>query len=324
MDVIDLIAGPGEAGLRLDSLLAIKAGGLSRSYISTLINNGHAAVNGIQVCKPATRLKQGDTVTLEIPDPIDIDLAPMEMDLDVVFEDSHLVVICKPAGLVVHPTPSAPGGTLVNALLAHCRQSLSGISGELRPGIVHRLDKDTTGLLVVAKDDETHIGLSEQLAAHTVKRRYLALVWNQPPSSSDRIDAPIGRDPLHRIKMGIEQSGRRAVTNYAVMKRYDFAALIECRLETGRTHQIRVHMASVGCPVIADDRYGGLRPRGVPSTRQNRELVADVIRIAGHQMLHAETLGFVHPITGEELEFNAAPPLEFRLARRRLEEGVGK
>lgn len=311
-----------EGGRRLDSFLVSRTGGLSRSYISTLIGNGNASVCDVVTLRPAQRVQPGDVVRLLIPDPVEIDLAPMPMDLDIVFEDDHLVVLDKPAGLVVHPTPSSPGGTLVNALLAHCRTSLSGISGEMRPGIVHRLDKDTTGLLVVAKDDETHVGLSAQLAARTMKRRYVALAWNHPGAPSGRIDAPIGRDPRHRKKMGIDSRGRRAVTNYHVIRRYDFASMMECRLETGRTHQIRVHLASMGCPVIADDRYGGMKPRGVPSSRAVRALVADVIRIAGHQMLHAETLGFVHPVTGEELEFNAAPPLEFRLAARRLEKGL--
>lgn len=323
METIRLTVGEPEAGQRLDSLLALRAQGLSRSYISTLITNGHAQVMGHPVAKPSYRVRPGEEVRLEVPDPEGVDLEPVQMDLDVAYEDEHLVVVCKQAGLVVHPSPSSSEGTLVHALLAHCGDGLSGISGELRPGIVHRLDKDTTGLLVVAKDDETHAGLSAQLASRTMKRRYLALVWNGPQADSGTVDAPIGRDPLQRKRMGIFASGRRAVTNYHVMRRFDLAAMLECRLETGRTHQIRVHAASIGSPVIADPKYGGMKPRGAPSTNSAREYVADVIRIAGHQMLHAETLGFVHPVTGEELEFNAAPPIEFRLALRRLEEGIG-
>ncbi len=322
METIRLEVSGEEAGLRLDSFLVMRVPAMSRSYISTLIQNGRACVDGRISMKPSHRMKTGETVLLDVPDPVGIDLAPEPMDLDIAYEDGHLLVVFKPAGLVVHPAPSAPEGTLVNALLAHCERGLSGISGELRPGIVHRLDKDTTGLLVVAKDDETHKGLSAQLAARTVKRRYLALVWNPPAAGDGTIDAPIGRDPLHRKKMGITRTGRRAVTNYSVLRRFDLAALAECRLETGRTHQIRVHMASIGSPVIADARYGGMRPRGAPSTSACRGYVADVVRLAGHQMLHAETLGFTHPITGEDLEFNAAPPLEFRLAMKRLEEGI--
>lgn len=323
MDTLSLRVAENETGLRLDSFLVMKAPGLSRSYISTLIVNGRVLLQGRQVTKPSYRVRPGDEFQLEIPDPVGIDLTPEPMDLDIAYEDDHLLVLFKPAGLVVHPSPSAPGGTLVNALLAHCIAGLSGISGELRPGIVHRLDKDTTGLLVVAKDDVTHAGLSAQLAARTVKRRYLALVWNRPDPPSGRVDAPIGRDPGQRKLMRITSTGRRAVTNYRVMREFDLASMLECRLETGRTHQIRVHMASIGCPVIADSRYGGMRPRGMPSTVSARSYVSDVVRLAGHQMLHAETLGFVHPVTGEELEFNAAPPLEFHLALKRLEEGLG-
>jgi 23S rRNA pseudouridine1911/1915/1917 synthase len=317
-----LLAEAPDEGLRLDGFLVMRLPELSRTYVATLVHNGRAFVDGKPVEKPSARLRAGNVVELEVPDPVEIEMAPEPMDLDVVFEDEHMVVLVKPAGLVVHPTPSSPGGTLVNALLAHCRENLSGISGELRPGIVHRLDKDTTGLLVVAKDDRTHIGLSAQLSARTMKRRYLALLWNSPPSSTGKVDAPIGRNPHERKSMGIVASGRRAVTNYRVLKRFEFACLVECRLETGRTHQIRVHMASLGCPVIADEKYGGMKPRRVASTRANRELIADVLRLAGHQMLHAETLSFTHPITGEDLEFNAAPPLEFRLTQKRLEKGL--
>jgi 23S rRNA pseudouridine1911/1915/1917 synthase len=321
LDRYRLAAEETDAGLRLDSFLVRRLPGLSRTYITTLVHNGRAAVGGMVARKPAMRLRPGDLVELEVPDAVEIDMAPEPMELDVVFEDQHMVVLCKPAGLVVHPTPSSPGGTLVNALLAHCHHNLSGISGELRPGIVHRLDKDTTGLLVVAKDDKTHIGLSAQLAARTMKRRYMALLWNTPRAGSGKVDAPIGRNPLQRKSMGIIASGRRAVTNFLVLRKFEFACLVECRLETGRTHQIRVHMASLGCPVIADEKYGGMKPRGVPSTKANREFVADVIRLAGHQMLHAETLSFMHPVTGEDMEFNAAPPIEFRLALKRLEQG---
>lgn len=309
-----------EAGLRLDSFLATQEEVvLSRTYISTLIGNGHVSVDGEEVSKPSSRLKAGQTVLLEVPDPVPVDLSPQEMDLDVAYEDEHLIVIDKPAGLVIHPSGTHHGGTLVNALLAHCG-SLSGISGELRPGIVHRLDRDTTGLMMAAKDNFTHAGLSAQLSERTVRRRYLALAWHHPEPPDGRIDAPIGRDPRNRQNMAVTRSGRRAVTNYRTLDSYRLACLLECRLETGRTHQIRVHMARErGCPLIADERYGGMNPGGFESTKRNREMVADVLRLAGHQMLHAETLGFVHPVTGEELEFHAAPPLEFRLVRKRLE-----
>ena len=310
-----------DSGLRLDSFLALQDDlGLSRSYISTLIRNGHVRVDGEAHVKPSTHLRSHQNVVVYIPDPEPIDLVAEDIPLDIVYEDAHLIVVDKHAGLVVHPTPSTRRGTLVNALLYHCSDTLSGISGDLRPGIVHRLDKDTTGLIMVAKDDETHRHLSAQLAARTVKRRYVALCWGAPEPSQGRINGPIGRDPSNRQKMTVIDSGRRAATNYRVLKRYTIASFIECRLETGRTHQIRVHMSvKKNCPIISDTKYGGMSPTGVPSTRENRELVADAIRLAGHHMLHAETLGFVHPVTGEELEFHSAPPIEFRLVQKKLD-----
>ncbi len=310
-----------DTGLRLDSFLALQDDlGLSRSYISTLIRNGHVMVDGETSVKPSTHLKSNQLVKVHVPDPEPIDLVAENIPIDIVYEDNHLIVIDKHAGLVVHPTPSTRNGTLVNALLYHCRDTLSGISGDLRPGIVHRLDKDTTGLMMVAKEDETHRNLSAQLAARTVKRRYVALCWGFPTPPAGRISGPIGRDPHNRQKMTVIESGRRAATNYRTIKKYSIASLIECRLETGRTHQIRVHMSVLrNCPIISDSKYGGMAPRGVPSTRENRELIADVSRLATHQMLHAETLGFIHPITGEELEFNSAPPIEFRLVQKKLD-----
>lgn len=309
----------GENGLRLDAYLVMQDDiEESRSYISTLISNGHVMADGRVVTKPAFSVREGQEVILEIPDAEPIDLSPEPMELDIVYEDHHLLVLNKQAGLIIHPSGTCRSGTLVNALLAHC-DNLSGISGELRPGIVHRLDKDTTGLMMVAKDNITHRGLSEQLSARTVKRRYMALVWSIPVPDGGRIDAPIGRDLHNRQRMGVTTSGKRAVTNYRVLNKYRLASLIECRLETGRTHQIRVHMSvEKSCPIIADEKYGGNRLRGIPSTARNRELVDDVIRLAGHQMLHAETLGFIHPVTEQEMEFNEAPPLEFRLVKNRL------
>jgi len=314
-----------ESGIRLDSFLALQDDlGLSRSYINTLVRNGHVRVDGEVPTRPSTRLHSDQLVAVLVPDPEPIDLIAENIPIDVVHEDDHLIVVDKHAGLVVHPTPSTRSGTLVNALLYHCRNSLSGISGELRPGIVHRLDKDTTGLMMIAKDDQTHRHLADQLASRSVKRRYVALCWGHPSPSGGRIDAPIGRDPRNRQKMTVISNGRRAATNYRVLKLYTIASLIECRLETGRTHQIRVHMSVMKkCPIISDEKYGGMSPRGVPSTRENREMVSDAIRLAGHQMLHAETLGFVHPITHEELEFNSAPPIEFRLVQKKLDSVTG-
>ncbi len=217
----------GDSGLRLDSFLALQDDlGLSRSYISTLIRNGHVRVDGEVTAKPSTRLHSEQIVVVNVPDPEPIDLIPENIPIDIVYEDAHLIVIDKHAGLVVHPTPSTRNGTLVNALLFHCRDSLSGISGDLRPGIVHRLDKDTTGLILVAKDDETHRHLSAQLAARTVKRRYVALCWGFPSPSAGRIEGPIGRDPYNRQRMTVIESGRRAATNYKTIKKYSGQWLI--------------------------------------------------------------------------------------------------
>lgn len=308
-----------DEGLRLDTFLVSQDDvEQSRSYVSTLIRNGHVTVEGLVHTRPSCRLRSGWTVSLGVPDPEPIELAPEDIPLDVVFEDEHLIVVNKQAGLIAHPTAYARSGTLVNGLLYHCK-SLSGISGELRPGIVHRLDKETTGLLVAAKSDVAHRGLSSQLSSRTVKRRYLALCWNHPVSPQGRIDAPIGRHPIHRQKMAVVSGGRRAVTNYRVLKKFRFSGLLEFRLETGRTHQIRVHAStSMGCPVIADSRYNGMKPGGLSRTKADRELLSMVLRLAGHHMLHAETLGFLHPITGEEMEFNASPPTEFHLVQRAL------
>lgn len=308
-----------DKGLRLDTYLVMQDNIVeSRSYLNTLISNGHVTADGVTVTKPAYNVRAGQKIQIEIPDAVPVDLFPEDIELDIVFEDEHLLVVNKQADFIIHPSGTCRSGTLVNALLAHCN-NLSGISGELRPGIVHRLDKDTTGLIMVAKDNITHRGLSSQLSARTVNRRYIALVWHTPVPDADRIDAPIGRDLNNRQKMGVIAGGKRAVTNYKILRRFRFASMIECRLETGRTHQIRVHMSvEKGCPIIADEKYGGITPRNISSTVRNRELVDDVIRIAKHQMLHAETLGFIHPITGDEMEFNEAPPIEFRLAIKRL------
>lgn len=318
MEIYNLKVSKEEEGLRLDSFLALQEDfNLSRTYLSALIRNGHVTLDG-QKTKPAVKLVAEQEIKLEVPDPIPVNLEPEKMNLDVFFEDEHLLVLNKPHGLVIHPTPTSPTGTLVHGLLFHCK-NLSGVGGVLRPGIVHRLDKDTTGLLMVAKDDVTHRGLAEQLAQRTVKRRYLALVWNHPVPDSGKIDLPIGRDPVNRKKMAVVPNGRRAVTNFRLIEDYLNAAKMECRLETGRTHQIRVHLSYNGWPIIGDLVYGGKHPRGSPSTRSNRKLIEDIKRLAVHQMLHAETLGFLHPVTGEELEFQTAPPLEFRLVENRLQ-----
>ena len=233
--------------------------------------------------------------------------APQNIPLQIAFEDDHLIVIDKPAGLVVHPGPGSPDGTLVNALLAHCGDSLSGVGGVARPGIVHRIDKDTSGLLVAAKSDAAHAGLAAQFAEHSIERRYTALAWGEPRPLTGRIDADIGRDPSHRTKMAVRRDGGRAATTYyAVMARYSgLLSLIDCRLSTGRTHQIRVHLAHRGNPLVGDYLYGGRRHLPQP-WRETPPAIA--VESFGRQALHAARLGFVHPATGRALSFEAALP----------------
>lgn len=299
--------------------------GLSRSRLQALIAEGAVArPDGAALTDPKARVAGGEVV-LTLPAPVPTGTEAQDIPLEIVYEDAHLIVLDKPVGLVVHPAPGQRDGTLVNALLHHAGASLSGVGGEIRPGIVHRIDKDTSGLLVVAKDDVTHQGLAAQFKAHDLERRYLAVVRGAPDPSSARlnglrgiswepggvlrIEGAIGRHPGDRKRMAVlNQNGRHAVTRARVLERFGpgeapLAALVECRLETGRTHQIRVHMTFAGHPLIGDRVYG--RRAGVE---------ADFPR----QALHAETLGFVHPVTGEALRFEAPPPADFRELVERL------
>ena len=238
------------------------------------------------------RPKEGDKLQLTLPDPAPVQVLPQNIPLNILYEDDHLLVVNKPKGMVVHPAPGNPDGTLVNALLYHCRGSLSGIGGELRPGIVHRIDKDTSGLLVVAKDDRTHAGLSEQMAVHGIHRLYQAVVYGSLKEDGF-VEAPIGRHKTDRKKMAVtQQNSKYAYTGYRVLEKYIGFTHIECKLKTGRTHQIRVHMASIGHPLAGDEVYG---PRAV-------------IKKLGGQCLHAKTLGFVHPISGKYMEFDSPLP----------------
>jgi 23S rRNA pseudouridine1911/1915/1917 synthase len=294
-------------GARLDRYLSGLDHGLSRTRIKALIEEGRVSVGGRTVKEASYRVKSGEQVTLSIPEPVDTELTAQRIPLDVVFEDEYLIVVDKPAGLVVHPAPGNPDGTLVNALLAHCGESLRGIGGVRRPGIVHRLDKDTSGLLVAAKTAEVHAALVELFQAHDIDRQYAALVWGVPRPSAGRIETLIGRDPNNRKKMAVvTRNGRSAITNFEVEARFgDAAALVRCRLETGRTHQIRVHMAHQGYPVIGDPLYaraGGRRLKALPAA------VADAVAGFGRQALHAGRLGFRHPATGEALQFDRPPP----------------
>lgn len=295
MKTIEMVITAQEAGQRLDSLLAQKAPELSRSMVQQLMEKGNVLCNGKAVVK-SIKPKEGDTVILNLPDPEPTEAQPQDIPLDVVYEDEHLLVVNKPKGMVVHPAPGNPDGTLVNALLYHCRGSLSGIGGELRPGIVHRIDKDTSGLLVVAKDDQTHIGLSEQMAVHSINRVYHAVVYGRVKEEEGFVEAPIGRHKTDRKKMAItQQNSKYAYTGYKVLDRYKGFTHIACKLKTGRTHQIRVHMTSIGHPLAGDPVYG---PK-------------NIIKNLEGQCLHAKTLGFVHPVTKEYLEFDSPLPEYF-------------
>ncbi len=300
---IDVVLGPECAGWRLDRALAVAIPAHSRERLKALIAAGAVtAVAGV-VRDPAIKLKGGEAFTVAIPAPRPSHSEAQDIPLTIVHEDDALLVVDKPAGLVVHPAAGNFDGTLVNALLHHCAGRLSGIGGVARPGIVHRIDKDTSGLLVVAKTDTAHEYLSRQFSAHSVERRYTAIVAGQPAPPAGRIEGALARSPVNRQKMAIvaEGRGKRAVTHYTTVQRLAGTAQIECRLETGRTHQIRVHMASIGHPLLGDPMYGGTRAG-----------LANVLSELGfrRQALHAATLGFLHPLTQEKLSFTSALPAD--------------
>lgn len=297
MQTLEFTAPPEAAGQRLDRFLADACGGLTRSALQNLIEQGAAAVNG-QPAPKRYKVRAGDCVTLTVPDPRPLEAQPQNIPLDIVYEDAHLIVVNKPKGMVVHPAPGNPDGTLVNALLYHCGDSLSGINGVMRPGIVHRIDKDTSGLLIVAKNDMAHQRLAEQIQAHSFTREYRAIVYGNVKEDQGTVDQPIGRHPVERKKMAVlpqSPAARRAVTHYVVEERLKGFTYLRLRLETGRTHQIRVHMAYLGHPVAGDPVYG---PKKVLTFLQG-------------QCLHAGKIGFVHPRTGEYLEFTAPLPAYF-------------
>lgn len=297
----------GQAPKRLDHYLALCMPEMSRSQIKRLIESEQILSDGSPV-KTGSKLKGGEEIAVTIPEPAPIEALPEAIPLDTLYEDSHLIVINKPAGMVVHPAPGHSSGTLVNALLYHC-QDLSGIGGQIRPGIVHRLDRDTSGVMVATKDDATHQELARQFKAHTIQRRYVALVFGQLEHERGTIDQPIGRHPLHRKKMSsTSRSGRHAVTHWNVLQRFDNdrLTLVELALETGRTHQIRVHLSEMNHPVVGDPVYGSpKRCNQLPDTT-----LRSMIQGLNRQFLHARLLGFDHPVTQEKLEFKSALPVE--------------
>lgn len=291
-------------GSRLDKWLAAVLPDLSRSRIKALIEDGRVTCAEATITDPSHRVKPAQTFAVAVPPAVDATPGPQAIELVVVFEDAHLIVIDKPAGMVVHPAPGNPDSTLVNALLAHCGDSLSGIGGVRRPGIVHRIDKDTSGLLVVAKSDAAHAGLAEQFAAHAVERAYWAVVWGVPAPRSGTVSGNIGRSVTDRKKMAlVRRGGKEAVTHYKVLKTFgQSASLIECRLETGRTHQIRVHMTSLGHPLVGDRTYG--RKRSAAAGAKAGAVLAGFPR----QALHAYLLGFTHPLTKEHHLYQSSTP----------------
>ncbi len=287
-----------DAGARLDAFLADSLEDMSRSRAQQLIEEGLVTLEGAAV-KKNRRVSPGERYRAEVPEPEALELTPEDIPLDIVFEDADLIVLNKPKGLVVHPAPGHPSGTLVNALLWHCGDTLSGIGGVSRPGIVHRLDMDTSGLMLCAKNDRAHRLLSAQLSDRSLSREYEAILRGTPREAEGTVDAPIGRSPRDRKKMAVTAQGsRRAVTRYRVLEAYPGYSYVRCALETGRTHQIRVHMAYIGHPVAGDPLYGGGKPElGLTS-----------------QCLHARSIRFIHPSTGEAMSFDSELPEEFTRA----------
>lgn len=310
------VVSPQLEGHRLDTALAMLVGGdVSRSQLARQITLGAVSVGGKSCSSPSFKLKAGQVIDWQPPEVKPSgDLAAEDIQLSVLFEDAHLVVLDKPAGLVVHPSPGHEDGTLVNALLAHCKD-LRGIGGELRPGIVHRLDKDTTGVMVVAKDELTLARLGEAFKAHDIERVYEALAVGRAPAASGRIETLHGRDPRDRKKFSINvRSGRTAITNWKVLEPLGGALRMAAQLETGRTHQVRLHLASLGCPLLGDPTYAK-PPRDLQLRAISNQL--------GRQALHARVLGFVHPHTGEALRFEREPPADFKRALAALRALVG-
>src|SRR3982750_2576765 len=305
IQTINVRLGPAHAGWRLDRALAAVVPTLSRERLKSLIRSGAVEAEGEAVRDPALKVRGEEAFRVAVPEPSPAHNQPQDIPLNIIFEDDHLLVVDKPAGLVVHPAAGNFDGTLVNALLHHCGGSLSGIGGVARPGIVHRIDKDTSGLLVVAKTDVAHEGLARQFAAHSIDRRYLAIVSGVPKVPGGTVDAPLARSSANRKKIAVVEAsrGKRAVTHWKRLQVLEEAALVECRLETGGAHQVRVHMASLGHPLLGDPVYGRIRS----GTR-------DVLKELGfhRQALHAAELGFRHPVTGAALSFKSDIPSDMQ------------
>lgn len=333
-DIYDFVAGPDDAGARLDKWLSERIESLTRTRLKALIETSALTKDGAAFIDPSWKLRDGEVIRLIVPAAADPVPKGEAIPLDVVFEDDDLIVVNKPAGMVVHPAAGNWNGTLVNALIYHCGASLSGIGGVARPGIVHRIDKETSGLLVVAKNDKTHQGLSAAFSTHDIERAYLAVAVGAPRPGIGTINAALARAKMDRKKMAVVDARthfnpRHAVTHYKVIETYGrsraklkgdaLASLIECRLETGRTHQIRVHLSSIGHPLIGDPVYGrGPGLAGLKPGEQEADRAIAVMKKFRRQALHAKVLGFVHPITGEALRFERDPPADFEALREAL------
>ena len=296
------IVPPEHDGKRLDRTLAALFPDQSRNALSRLIEEGHVRLDTNEVAKTSLRVSAGQTIDVEFPPPLPASAAPEDLPLSILFEDADIVVIDKPAGVVVHPAAGHASGTLVNALLFHVKD-LSGVGGEVRPGIVHRLDKETSGVLVIAKNDYAHRTLAGQWNTERIRKEYLALVYGTPDPDRGSINAPIGRDPRERKRMAVVTGGRHAITDYEVVQRLRYASLLRCRLRTGRTHQIRVHLKYIGHPIVGDPSYSGPQWRGIPD-RAAQKALASMKR----QALHAARLTLPHPRTGDPMTFESPLP----------------
>ncbi len=319
-DQLQLLFPDDRSAMRLDAFVAGALPDVSRSQLKKLIDNGAITLDGATT-KASTKLKGGETVQIVLPEPAPLETLPEDIPLQILYEDQDLIVIDKPAGMVVHPAVGHQTGTLVNALLYHCTD-LAGIGGELRPGIVHRIDKDTSGVLVVTKNDKSHQHLAAQFKDHSVNRRYIALVYGNPGSSSGVIDQPIGRHPTQRKKMsGKATKNKRAVTHWKTLKQYNSSriSLIELQLETGRTHQIRVHFAEANCPLIGDPLYGNRSRTIALKDMVLRNLIDQLLG----QALHAKLLGFIHPTSKKYMEFSSPIPEPFQNIITQLDQSIG-
>ncbi|MCR4999113.1 MAG: RluA family pseudouridine synthase [Lachnospiraceae bacterium] len=295
MDLLEYVVSTEYVGVRIDHFLSEKDSEHTRSFLQKLIADGGVLVNGKPV-KANYKLRMDDHITVEIPEPTELEVLPEDIPLDILYEDSDVLIVNKPKGMVVHPAPGHASGTLVNAVMFHCKDDLSGINGVIRPGIVHRIDMNTTGSLIVCKNDKAHQDIAEQIKEHTIHRVYQGIVIGRITDDEGTIEGAIGRHPVDRKKMAInEKNGKEAITHYRVLKRFERYTYMEFVLETGRTHQIRVHMASIGHPLLGDEVYG---PAKCPFQLQG-------------QSLHAKTIGFRHPSTGEYVEFSAPLPEYF-------------